>query len=140
MKRIQSLTALFLGASVLLGLHSGNASAQAKLTDYVNPLLGTATLWEPEDLGYVRHRESRTWGAETLPGSALPNAMIQCTPVTMYHSGSGYQYEDKTIYGFAHTGKGHWNLCHVPILPVTGRVDPANYASPFSHDNESAHV
>ena len=23
-------------------------------TDYVNPFLGTATLWEPEDLGYVR--------------------------------------------------------------------------------------
>ena len=90
-------------------------SAQ-KLTDYVNPFLGTTTLWEPEDLGYVRHRETRTWGAETFPGASLPNAMVQATPVTMYHSGSGYQYEDKTIFGFAHTAKGHWNLAHVPIL------------------------
>ncbi len=122
-----------------LALSGGTLLAQTKLTDYVNPLRGTTTLWEEEDLGYVRHREARTWGAETLPGAALPNAMVQATPVTMYHSGSGYQYEDKTIYGFAHTGKGHWNLCHVPILPVTGRVDPTDYASPFSHDNESAH-
>ena len=119
-------------------LAPGSLSAQSRLTDYVNPFRGTTTLWEKEDLGYERHREARTWGAETLPGAALPNAMVQATPVTMYHSGSGYQYEDKTIYGFAHTGKGHWNLCHVPILPVTGRVNPSDYASGFSHGNESA--
>ena len=125
--------------TILLCLLTAGTSVSAqKLTDHVNPFLGTATLWEPEDLGYVRHRESRTWGAETFPGAALPNAMIQATPVTMYHSGSGYQYEDKTIFGFSHTAKGHWNLAHVPILPVTGRVNPVDYASPFSHDNESA--
>ena len=45
------------------------------LTDYVNPLLGTATLWETKDLGYERHQEKRTWGAEAFPGAALPNAM-----------------------------------------------------------------
>ena len=112
--------------------------AQERLTDYVNPFLGTATLWEKEDLGYERHREARTWGAEVFPGASLPNAMVQVTPVTMYHSGAGYQYEDKQIYGFAHTCKGHWNLCHVPILPVTGYVDAADYASPFSHGQESA--
>lgn len=120
-------------------LMGNSLSAQTRLTDYVNPFRGTTTLWETEDLGYERHRESRTWGAETLPGAALPNAMVQATPVTMYHSGSGYQYEDKTILGFAHTGKGHWNLCHVPVLPVTGRINPSDYASSFSHGNESAH-
>ena len=36
------------------------------LTSYVNPFLGTATLWEPEDLGYVRTWEERTWGAEVF--------------------------------------------------------------------------
>ncbi len=122
-------------------LLAGGLSLQGrdKLTDYVNPFRGTTTLWETKDLGYERHRQARTWGAETLPGAALPNAMVQATPVTMYHSGSGYQYEDKSIYGFAHTGKGHWNLCHVPILPVTGRINPSDYASGFSHENESAH-
>ena len=126
-------------AIVLLGLLlAASLNAQEKLTDYVNPFLGTTTLWETEDLGYVRHRESRTWGAETFPGASLPNAMVQATPVTMYHSGSGYQYEDPTIFGFAHTSKGHWNLAHVPVLPVTGRVDATDYASEYSHEEESA--
>ena len=134
-KRLLSLTVI---VTVISTLSHYPASSQ-NLTDYVNPFLGTTTLWETEDLGYERHRETRTWGAETFPGSSVPNAMVQLTPVTMYHSGSGYQYEDPTIFGFAHTSKGHWNLCHVPILPVTGRVNPADYASAYSHDNESAH-
>jgi predicted alpha-1,2-mannosidase len=65
--------------------------------------------------------------------------MVQLTPVTLFHSGSGYQYEDTVIYGFAHTSKGHWNLCHIPLLPATGIISPDNYKSGFSHKNESAH-
>lgn len=113
--------------------------ALAGLTKYVNPLLGTATLWDEQDLHYVRHRKTRTWGAETFPGPALPCAMVQLSPVTMFHSGAGYQYEDSLIYGFAHTNKGHWNLLHVPLLPVnTPHVDADDYASPFSHGEEAA--
>lgn len=116
------------------------ASAQSKLTDYVNPLLGTATLWETEDLHYERHRKTRTWGAEVFPGASVPNAMVQLSPVTQYGSGAGYQYEDKTICGFSHTNKGHWNLLHVPFMPVAGRrINIDNFASRFSHDKEEAH-
>lgn len=114
-------------------------TAEKKLTDYVNPFLGTATLWEPEDLGYVRTWDVRTWGAEVFPGSSLPNAMVQLSPVTQFRSGAGYQYEDTVIYGFSHTNKGHWNLLHIPLLPVTGEIAPGNYTSAFSHDDESAH-
>ena len=117
---------------------SAASDGNVRLTDNVNPFLGTATLWEESDLHYVRKRQSRTWGAETFPGASLPNAMIQASPVTMFRSGSGYQYEDNLIYGFAHTNKGHWNLLHLPVLPVSGDVDPEDYASSFSHDNESA--
>ena len=111
------------------------------VTKYVNPLMGTATLWTPEELGYIRTEEKRPWGAETFPGAALPNAMVQLTPVTMYRSGSGYQYEDNMIYGFAHTCKGHWNLLHLPILPVTkeGKARPESYRSLFRHTEEEAH-
>ncbi|MDR3060642.1 MAG: GH92 family glycosyl hydrolase [Dysgonamonadaceae bacterium] len=109
-----------------------------QLTDYVNPLLGTATLWKPEDLGYVRTWKERTWGAEVFPGSSVPNAMVQLSPVTQFRSGAGYQYEDTVIYGFSHTNKGHWNLLHIPLLPVTGPVVPGNYCSKYSHENESA--
>lgn len=64
-----------------------------QLTNYVNPLLGTATLWETKDLGYERHLKTRTWGAEVFPGSSVPNAMVQLSPVTQFRSGAGYQYE-----------------------------------------------
>jgi predicted alpha-1,2-mannosidase len=108
-----------------------------KLTDYVNPFLGTATLRDTADLHYKPTR--RAWGAEVFPGASLPNAMVQVSPVTLFHSGSGYQYEDTVIFAFTHTGKGHWNLCHVPILPVTGEISPDRYYSAYSHKNESAH-
>lgn len=126
---------------VILILISFFASCKSdkQLTEYVNPLLGTATLWEPEDLGYQRTWKNRTWGAEVFPGSSLPNAMVQLSPVTQFRSGAGYQYEDTVIYGFSHTNKGHWNLLHIPLLPVTGTVNPENYQSGYSHQNESAH-
>ena len=128
----------FLSISIFLCCLSGWAQ---DVTQYVNPFMGTTTLWTPEELGYIRTEEKRPWGAETFPGAALPNAMVQLTPVTMYRSGSGYQYEDDMIYGFAHTSKGHWNLLHLPILPVTkeGKARPESYRSLFRHTEEEAH-
>jgi len=122
---------------ILFLLITTHLRAQKSPVNYVNPLLGTATLWDSKDLGFVPTH--RTWGAEVFPGSSLPNAMVQLTPVTQFHSGSGYQYEDTVIYGFAHTSKGHWNLCHVPLMPATGQVDATDYKSAYNHKNESAH-
>ena len=107
------------------------------LCEYVNPFLGTTTLWDSIDIGYTPTH--RTWGAETFPGSSLPNAMVQLSPVTQFRSGSGYQYEDTSIFGFIHTSKGHWNLCYVPLIPATGTFSPDDYCSSYSHTNESAH-
>src|SRR5450759_348611 len=111
--------------------------AQKHLIDYVNPFLGTATLWDSIDIGYKPTH--RTWGAEVFPGSSLPNAMVQLSPITKFKSGSGYQYEDTVIFAFIHTSKGHWNLCYIPILPFTGNISPDDYSSPYSNKNESAH-
>ncbi len=122
---------------VLFLFVTSSIQAQKQLTKYVNPFLGTATLWDSIDIGYKPTH--RTWGAEVFPGSSLPNAMVQLTPVTKFHSGSGYQYEDTVIYAFAHTSKGHWNLCHIPLLPATGNFSPDDYKSAYSHKNESAH-
>ena len=113
------------------------SQAQKQPVDYANPFVGTTTLWNSSDIGYKPTH--RTWGAETFPGSSVPNAMVQLTPVTQFHSGSGYQYEDTVIYGFAHTSKGHWNLCYIPLLPATGTFSATDYCSGFSHKNESAH-
>ncbi len=112
------------------------AQAEKRVVDYVNPFLGTATLWDSKDIGYTPTH--RTWGAEVFPGASLPNAMVQLSPVTQFGSGSGYQYEDPTIQAFTHTSKGHWNLCHIPLLPATGEFTPDDYSSPYSHKNESA--
>ncbi len=130
---------LFIAVLLSVFITSCKPDSNEQLTDYVNPFLGTATLWKSEDLGYVRKIKERTWGGEVFPGSSLPNAMVQLSPVTQFRSGAGYQYEDTIIYGFSHTNKGHWNLLHIPMLPVTGTVTASNYPSGFSHDNESAH-
>ncbi|MBK5720890.1 GH92 family glycosyl hydrolase [Dysgonomonas sp. Marseille-P4677] len=121
------LSALFVDCST---------TKQERLTDYVNPFIGTTTLWDSIDLGYTPTR--RAWGAEAYPGASVPNSMVQVTPVTMWRSGSGYQYEDSVIYAFTHTSKGHWNLCYVPLIAASGDISPKNYYSPYSHGNESA--
>ena len=106
-------------------------------TAYVNPFLGTAPLTNPADIGFAP--PWRVWAGLVFPGVSLPNAMVQLTPITKFGSGAGYEYENTVIQAFAHTCKGHWNLCNLPILPATGDIDPDDFGSTFSHANESAH-
>ncbi|MCA9233928.1 MAG: GH92 family glycosyl hydrolase [Planctomycetales bacterium] len=120
--------------AILLG--TGSLGAETRLTDYVDPFLGTAPLTNVKDIGF--NPPWRVWAGLTFPGASRPNAMVQLSPITEFGSGAGYEYEDEKIYAFTHTNKGHWNLCHIPLLPVTGNVDPRDFASAFSHDDESA--
>lgn len=122
----------------LLAIAAATLNAQARLTDHVNPFLGTAPLTNPKEIGYVPPKDWRVWAGLTFPGASLPNAMVQLSPITEFGSGAGYEYEDTVIHAFAHTNKGHWNLCHLPMLPVTGDVSPRDFGSAFSHENESA--
>ena len=105
-------------------------------TKFVNPFIGTAPLTDSAILGYKLPRGWRSWAGLVFPGSSLPNAMVQLSPITEYGSGAGYEYEDTVIYGFTHTNKGHWNLCNIPILPVSnpGKM----FGSRYSHKNEHA--
>ena len=107
------------------------------LTAYVDPFLGTAPLTDPADIGFTP--PWRVWAGLVFPGASLPNAMVQLTPITKFRSGAGYEYENTVIHAFAHTCKGHWNLCNIPMLPATGAINPADFGSSFSHANESAH-
>jgi predicted alpha-1,2-mannosidase len=111
--------------------------AQKRPVDYVNTFLGTAPLTNPADIGF--NPPWRVWAGLVFPGASVPNAMVQLSPITRFGSGAGYEYENPQIYAFAHTNKGHWNLCNIPILPVSGDVNPADFGSTFSHKNESAH-
>jgi len=125
-----------ISSAILLALLIGCSPSPRKLTDYVIPFLGTATLWDSVDLGYKPTH--RAWGGETFPGATLPFGMVQVTPVTLFGSGSGYQYEDTVIFAFFHTSMGHWNMGHVPLLPFTGEITANNYHSTYSKDRESA--
>lgn len=125
---------------------------------YVNTLIGSYPLTDPKILGYELPKNWRSWAGLTFPGSSMPNAMVQLSPMTEYGSGAGYEYEDNIIYGFTHTNKGHWNLCNIPLMPVweggiaeakaaiaasnntiegKGR-NPKDFGSLFSHDQEKS--
>src|SRR5258708_29788375 len=123
-------------AIVLLLAAAFSLKAQKQLVTYVNPFLGTAPLTNSAEIGFKP--PWRVWAGLTFPGASVPNAMVQLSPITKFKSGAGYEYEDKTIHAFAHTNNGHWNLCYVPVLPVTGDVDPNDIASAFDHQHESA--
>ena len=111
--------------------------SKERLTSFVNPLIGTAPLLDEKIIGYKPPKDMRVWAGLVFPGSSLPNAMVQLSPVTKYGSGAGYEYENRDILGFAHTNKGHWDFCNLPLLPVpNGASYP--YKSAFSHDREIA--
>jgi len=116
------------------------------LVKYVNPLIGT------KNMGH------------TYPGASAPFGMVQLSPETnqetMYVDGaynpdtyrycSGYQYDDSTIFGFAHThfsGTGHSDLGDFLVMPTTGdlqlepgdaKIPRSGYHSQYSHENERA--
>ena len=143
-------------AGMLVGYANCCLVSAGDVTKYVNPLFGTTTLWDKKDLGYEMSEspiyrtvlteqgrrpaqgKTRAWGGETYPGAAMPHGMVQASPVTCWGSGTGYQYEDQTIYGFFHTSHGHWGQGHFPTLPISGKFNPDNYASAYSHKNEVA--
>ncbi|UII19996.1 GH92 family glycosyl hydrolase [Fulvivirga ligni] len=112
-------------------------SQKKDYTQYVNPFVGTAPLTDPDFIGYTPPRDWRVWAGLTFPGSSLPNAMVQLSPITQYGSGAGYEYEDDEIIGFTHTNKGHWNLCHIPIMPISSDASHP-FKSHYSHDQEKA--
>ncbi|WP_121353529.1 GH92 family glycosyl hydrolase [Flavisolibacter nicotianae] len=135
---------LLLVLPFFLAIAPGRISAQkatkkkSGFTSYVNPFVGTTPLTDPRIVGFVTPKGWRPWSGLTYPGAALPNAMVQLSPMTEYGSGAGYEYEDTTIIGFTHTNKGHWNLCNIPVLPISGEQTGKPFASRFSHQKESA--
>ncbi len=122
--------------ALLFAVSAAKAQSATGYTKYVNTFIGTAPMTDPKILGYELPKDWRSWAGLTFPGSSLPNAMVQLSPITAYGSGAGYQYEDTLIYGFTHTNKGHWNLCNIPILPLSH--PGSTFGSRFTHKQESA--
>ena len=122
-----------------------NLSAQqtsTKLTDYVNPFIGTVAV------------DCSSLSGSNFPGATVPFGFVQLSPDTKDgfdgESCSGYNYKDKTVVGFSHThlsGTGVADLFDVLLMPATGDMkigkDKASnnitgYISKIDHQKESA--
>ena len=106
---------------------SAAAPADADLSQWVDPLIGTAPV------GFV------------FPGAARPHGMVQVSPDTEGpFAYAGYLYTDATIRGFSlvHlSGPGVPKAGDVPFMPTVGPVTSGSafeYASPFNHATETA--
>ena len=115
---------------------SSPAMAQAPLTSFVDPMIGTAA------------------HGHTYPGAAYPFGQIQLSPdngTQGWDWCSGYNYSDSIIAGFSHThlsGTGIGDLADISFLPVSTDVEfktgekngdfVSRYAAKFSHKKETA--
>jgi len=112
------------------------------LTQYVNPMIGTAEATTKRVLGH----NTETY-AQTIPSVGMPNAMTQWTPQTRTTETkcvAPYYYSDSLLYGFRGT---HWlngscvqDYGSFTIMPLTQQTAllPSERAVQFSHENESA--
>jgi predicted alpha-1,2-mannosidase len=114
-------------------------AAQQDLAAWVNPFIGTRP--GGEDLG------TGGGAGNTFPGADVPFGMVQWSPDTVKAQPGGYFYDDNRIKGFSLThlsGAGCSTYQDIPFMPYAGDVttspalDPAHYASTFSHANEQA--
>ena len=100
------------------------AAAAESLVRSVNPFIGT------QDNG------------NTFPGASAPFGMVQVSPDT--GGEGGYDYSQKSIYGFSQThlsGVGCPVVGELPVMPTSGAittVDASRYASAYSHTDEEA--
>ncbi|MFE1860862.1 GH92 family glycosyl hydrolase [Streptomyces anandii] len=130
MRRTRRLRLCLAGAVAASALSAAPQAARAaappdaRLTDLVNPFIGTAN------------------EGNTFPGAAVPFGMVQFSPDTGHNT--GYDYAQHKIRGFSlvHlSGVGCRIGGDLPVLPTTGevtRTDYAKYAAGFRHDTEEA--
>ena len=111
-----------------------NDGIPKKLTEYVNPFIGTG--------GH----------GHTFPGATVPFGMMQLSPDTRlegWDGCGGYHFTDSIVYGFSHThlsGTGVPDYADVLLMPVladqlkynNGADGQDGYRSPFSKDKEIA--
>ncbi|RUA08737.1 MAG: glycoside hydrolase family 92 protein [Flavobacteriia bacterium] len=105
---------------------------QSRLTDFVNPFIGT------------------DGPGNTYPGATVPFGMVQLSPdigIPGWDRIAGYYYPDSIISGFSHmhlTGTGAGDLYDILVMPTNSRsskkIKENGYRpySRYSHDKEEA--
>ncbi|SER82165.1 GH92 family glycosyl hydrolase [Pedobacter rhizosphaerae] len=114
---------------------SAQAQRKSSLTQYVDPLIGSAKH------GHVFVGANVPFGAVQLGPNNIMEGWDWC---------SGYNYVSNTITGFSHThlsGTGIGDLGDLSIMPATGQLilekgkkgeEDKGYLSKFTHENEVA--
>ncbi|MDQ1141005.1 GH92 family glycosyl hydrolase [Pedobacter agri] len=132
--KLKSFKPFFFCASLFLSLHV-QAQKSAKLTSFVDPIIGSAKH------GHVFVGANVPFGAVQLGPNNIMEGWDWC---------SGYNYVSNTITGFSHThlsGTGIGDLGDISIMPVTGATvlekgkkgaEEKGYLSTFTHENEIA--
>ncbi|WP_433295558.1 GH92 family glycosyl hydrolase [Actinoplanes sp. CA-030573] len=137
---LRTLAAAALLTAAALTVPQAALAADANLTQYVNPFVGTDDSNSPNPVGGGA-------GGSTYPGATVPFGMTQFSPDTPTGSPSGYRDRDRTIESFSLThfnGAGCPNNEDLPILPITGNLGSSpgsawtSYASAYTKSNESA--
>lgn len=95
---------------------------------YVNPFIGTGAV-------------AQSLSGNNYPGATVPFGMVQLSPDTReapdWADASGYDYNNKTIFGFSHTrlsGTGASDLIDILLLPMSEE----RKESRFTHEKEGA--
>ena len=129
MKQLGLICIIFLG---LFYSCKKTETKPRKLTNYVNPFIGT------------------DGPGNTYPGATVPFGMVQLSPdigISGWDRISGYYYQDSIISGFSHmhlTGTGAGDLYDILIMPTNSnfskRIKENNFKpfSSFSHEKETA--
>lgn len=107
-------------------------SQSSTVTQYVNPFIGTGAV------------NGSSLSGNNFPGATTPFGMVQLSPDTKeapdWSVASGYNYNDKSIYGFSHThlsGTGVGDLFDISLMPYSRQRKYPIY-SRFDHEEENA--
>jgi predicted alpha-1,2-mannosidase len=128
--------------------HAGDTLSSDESSDLA---ADTAEVVEPPPLqsltGYVDPFIGTRGPGNVIPGPGLPHGMVKLSPDTLESRGSidAYEWSTPFIEGFSHThlegpgGSGN-GYSEILLVPIAGELRTAReqYASRYSHDNESA--
>ncbi|MGQ8336948.1 GH92 family glycosyl hydrolase [Sunxiuqinia sp. A32] len=121
---------------------SGSAqSGKPRPVDYVNPLIGTAPMLDPDHIGNNPAPNEDLYYGCVNPGAKVPdpNGYLMLGPVSgfdgcCYHvRGSGYRYDDGSIMGFTHFNAQYSSNNYLLFMPTVGeiRTNPGTRQNPF---------
>ena len=127
-------------------VNTAGESAPTDLIQFVDPFIGT------EKMGHVYPGATTPFGAVQLsPASNIQTMFLEDGSYNKptYKYCAGYQHDDETIFGFAHThfsGTGHADLGDFLVMPTTGdlTLEPGTidgepgFHSKIQHKNEHA--